>query len=478
MEVSSAQQHRGQQGGQQGSAEKASLNSPKKKVLSAKEIHEFLPAALEVEQTPASSMGQTIIWAIVLLFGIAAAWSWFGKVDIVAVASGKVIPSERVKQIQPIETGSIKAIYVEEGQYVNQGDPLVDLDNTLHQADSRRLDTELQQRQLESLRMAVFEQWLAAKEKSTESPPLNIDAVSHPQANIQRQQYLLNQQVAEIHARLQNLNNEIRRQQAEQRMADAEIAKKQRIIPVLKQRVDALDRLQQKKYGSRLQYLELQQELIEEEQDLLVQQARLNQLKASVAATRAQITTLISEQRKNNLAQKQDIDLQIASLQQELIKARQRANQQRLTAPISGHIQQLVVHTVGGVVTPAQVLMLVVPKQSQLEVEAMVLNKDIGFVEEGQAAAVKIDTFNFTKYGLIEGEIKKISEDAIQDENLGLVYSARVKLNQDKLKVENKWVRLSPGMSVTSEIKTGQRRLIEFFLSPLLRYRQESVRER
>ncbi|MEH6624926.1 MAG: HlyD family efflux transporter periplasmic adaptor subunit [Motiliproteus sp.] len=140
--------------------------------------------------------------------------------------------------------------------------------------------------------------------------------------------------------------------------------------------------------------------------------------------------------------------------------------------------QHLPVHTVVGVVTPAQILMLVVPKQSQLEVEAMILNIDIGFVEEGMAAAVKIDTFNFTKYGLIEGEIAKISEDTFQDENLGLVYSARVTLKQDKLQVENKWVRLSPGMSVTREIKTGQRRLIEYFLSPLLGYRQERERQR
>ncbi|MCW8883870.1 MAG: HlyD family type I secretion periplasmic adaptor subunit [Motiliproteus sp.] len=406
---------------QQSSGEKGPLTTPKKKVLSAKEIHEFLPAALEVEQTPASPVGRTIIWAIVVLFVIAAGWSWFGKVDIVAVATGKVIPSERVKQIQPIETGAVQAIYIEEGQYVNKGDPLIALDNTLHQADIQRLDTELQQRQLESLRMAAFERWLAANKQGTKPPILDISSANHSQSNIQRQQYLLIQQTAEIRARLQSLDNEVKRQQAEQRMTDAEIAKKQRVIPVLKQRVDALDKLQQKQYGSRLQYLELQQELIEEEQDLLVQQARLSQLAASVAATRAQITTLISEQRKNNLAQKQDTDLQVASLQQELIKARQRSDQQLLTAPIAGHIQQLAVHTVGGVVTPAQVLMLVVPEQSQLEVEAMVLNKDIGFVEEGQAAAVKIDTFNFTKYGLIEGEIKKISEDAIQDENLGIL---------------------------------------------------------
>ena len=122
--------------------------------------------------------------------------------------------------------------------------------------------------------------------------------------------------------------------------------------------------------------------------------------------------------------------------------------------------------------------MVTVPEQSEMEAEVLFLNKDIGFVHEGQKAAVKIDTFNFTKYGLIEAEILTISDDAIQDENLGLVYSARIKLHQDRLQVEDRWVKLAPGMSAVIEIKTGKRRLIEYFLSPLLRYKQESMRER
>jgi len=130
------------------------------------------------------------------------------------------------------------------------------------------------------------------------------------------------------------------------------------------------------------------------------------------------------------------------------------------------------------VVTLAQALMVIVPEQSQMEVEAKILNKDIGFVHEGQIAEVKIDTFNFTKYGLIEAEIASISDDAIQDENLGLVYNARFKLSKEQLQVDGRLVNISPGMSVTAEVKTGKRRLIEYFLSPLLRYKQESLGER
>ena len=150
----------------------------------------------------------------------------------------------------------------------------------------------------------------------------------------------------------------------------------------------------------------------------------------------------------------------------------------RLTAPVGGTVQQLAVHTVGGVVTPAQPLMVIVPRDKVLEVEAMLPNKDIGFVNPGQDAEVKVETFPFTKYGTIHGTVTQVSSDAIQDEKLGLVYSTRVKLARDTIQVESKAVRLSPGMAVTIEVKTGTRRVIEYFLSPLMQYGDESLRER
>ena len=170
--------------------------------------------------------------------------------------------------------------------------------------------------------------------------------------------------------------------------------------------------------------------------------------------------------------------LKTKSLEQEWIKARQRNSQQVLYAPIAGTVQQLAVHTIGGVVTPAQELMQIVPQDSQLEVEAFIQNKDIGFVAQRQDAEVKIDAFNFTQYGTIDASLKTISSDAVSDDMLGLVYPARVMLAAEQIKVDDKWVNLSPGMAVTVEVKIGKRRIIEFFLSPLMRYRQESIRER
>lgn len=165
-------------------------------------------------------------------------------------------------------------------------------------------------------------------------------------------------------------------------------------------------------------------------------------------------------------------------IEQELIKARARLNAHHLIAPINGIVQQLSVHTIGGVVTPAQELMVIVPDSAKLEVEAYVENKDIGFVREGQTVAIKLDAFPFTKYGALEGEIIDLSEDAISDEDKGLIYKARVSIKQSFIPVDGKRVKLGPGMAVSCEIKTGQRRVIEFFLAPLLKFKSESVRER
>ena len=475
----------------QEAADKASQNESKKSVyqrlfhrdqtVTPKEMYTFLPAAIEVEQTPASPAGRAIIWAIVILFIIACVWAYFGKVDIVAVATGKVIPSEYIKHIQPLEAGKIKAIHIKEGQYVKQGDPLITLDTTNTQADVERLNHEIQEREASIERFENLENWLSGSAGLHDAVGSNPQGVSPLHQTALRnigQQNILNQQMAELTARLNSLNSEHRKQLAEQAMVQGEITKKKRIHPVLKERVDALETLLKKDYGSKLQFLELKQELIEEEQDLIIQTARFQQLDASLDSIQNQIDSLISEARLNNLNQLQESQLQLSGLKQESIKANERNQQQLLTAPINGQVQQLAVHTIGGVVTPAQALMVIVPQDSQMEVEAMILNKDIGFVQEGQLAEVKIDTFNFTKYGLIDAEITSISDDAIQDENLGLVYTARFKLTKEQLQIEDRLVKLSPGMSVTAEVKTGKRRLIEYFLSPLLRYKQESLGER
>jgi hemolysin D len=193
---------------------------------------------------------------------------------------------------------------------------------------------------------------------------------------------------------------------------------------------------------------------------------------------RSQRTALVAETRRLALDSLNEAEQKTTTASQELIKAESRGKLMTLAAPVDGTVQQLAVHTVGGVVTPAQPLMMVVPKDNPIEVEAFVENKDIGFVNPGQEAVVKIETFPFTKYGTIEARVTHVSHDAVNDEKRGLIFPARVNLRQATIRVENKTVNLSPGMAVTVEVKTAQRRVIEYFLAPLLQYKDESLRER
>lgn len=438
------------------------------------DLNAFLPAAIEVERAPSSGVGRSIIWFIIILFTVAVFWACFGKVDIVAIAEGKVIPTESVKHIQSLETARIKAIHVKEGQTVEMGQVLIELDSQLAIAEYESLNAELKGVKTNLQRLAALSNFLSA---------LGTDAISPALTTLHPQQYTqLLQEQSEVTAQLAGFQNERVKLRAEQDMAQAEISKKQQVIPVLKERVDALDILRMKSYVSKLQFLELKQELIEAQQDLAIQKARLKKIQQSERGIDAQQALYLADKRKQTFAEQNGLRVQYEALNQRVKKAAQRLKHFILTAPVTGQVQQLVTTTIDGVVQSAQPLMQIVPSDSTLEVEAAILNKDIGFVHEGQEARVKVDTFNFTKYGLIDAQIVSISDDAIsnkeQGEHLGMVYSARVKLSQDHLLIEGREVRLSPGMSVTTEIKTGQRRLIEFFLSPLLRYQQESLRER
>lgn len=452
-----------------------SPKSQKKNVLSETDIYEFMPAAIEIEKTPASPIGRTIIYAIVLLFAIAVLWATFGKIDIVAVAQGKVVPSERVKIIQPLETAVIELIHVEEGQAVKAGDPLITLNTNITEADVRRFRQEWQGTALKRIRLTALADWFVNPDNNALKLDSNNPALT---PYLEGHRALLTQEVTELQANLRNIQQESERLMAEQQMVQAEVRKNRRLLEVLNERVAAYDQLQQRGTGSRMDYLEVKQEQIEVEQNVSVQLARINQLKASIQANESKREMMISERYKLTLQELQELTTQESTLREELLKAEQRSSNYLLKAPIDGTVQELAVTTIGGVVTPAQEIMKIVPENSGVEVEARFLNKDIGFVHPGQLAEIKVDTFNFTKYGVVDAELSDISSDAIQDEQLGLVYKARLIPSESALQVGGKLVNLAPGMTVTAEVKTGQRRVIEFFLSPLLRYKQESLGER
>ncbi len=365
---------------------------------------EFLPAVLEIQESPPSPVGRTVIFTIIAVFAVGLVWASFGHIDIIAVAQGKIIPSDRSNVIQPLETCVIKAIHVHDGQYVKQGEPLIELDTSAG-ADRERYANEHLAALTEIARLRAL---LANQNDFT--APKGADP-----------------------AFVQNQRNRLRDQLAQYR--------------ALHDQAEAYRQMYAKQYVSQMQYLDAERARADKAQEF------------SAALT--------------------DAETRAYTLSKELDKAHTRAAQQHLTAPIDGVVQQLAVFTVGGVVTPAQQLMVIAPREGSLEVEAYVENKDIGFVSEAQEAEIKVEAFPFTRYGTVPGRVVSLSRDAVPLEKTGLFYSARVSVGSPTIRIENgKEVPLTPGMTVSVEIKTGQRRLIEYFLSPLLRGVNEAARER
>ena len=387
----------------------------------------------------------------------------------------------------------VRAIHVQDGQSVKAGDVLIELDPTMSGAELGHLKSDLVTTQLEVARLRAALAGHTNPLEDFHAP----DGASPTLIEMQRQ-FLISQST-EQNAKLAEVDRQLAQKEAERATITATIAKLNATIPLLQQRVDVRKYLTDKELGSKLQYLTDLQDLVGQQQDLLVQQSRYHEADAAVAALTETRTKVQSEYRRTLFDELAKAEQKAGGLAQDVIKAEERTKLQLLTAPVDGVVQQLAVHTVGGVVTPAQALAVVVPADSHLEIEAMVSNRDIGFVHAGQEAEIKIDTFSFTRYGLLSGKVLNVSQDAItrdvpQDKNSDktpgtqtassepkgqeMNYAARVSLDRAQMQVDDKLVNLSPGMAVTVEIKTGSRRIISYLLSPVLKYKQEVLRER
>lgn len=436
--------------------------------------HEFLPAALEVQTAPPSPIGRVITWSIVILVALAIAWTCWGKMDIVVVAQGKVIPGDRVKTIQALEIGVVSTIHVREGQAVKAGEVLLALDATQTRADTERLQREQLDTDLELKRLAALAE---ADQTSVMPPHLRLVQGLDPAMMI-LQGKLLESEWRERQAKLAALDQESAGRLAERAATETQVDKFENTLPLITRRAENLKRLSEQKLAPEQQYLELEQQRIETEGDLASFRHQLAQLDATIAGLAQQRKATLSEYARDIAQRQVEAQRKRDALDKELTKSGQRTKLQQLTAPVDGVVQQLAVHTVGGVVTPAQQLMVIVPIEDELEVEAFIANKDIGFVEADQVAEVKVEAFPFTKYGTLNGTLKQVSYDAVADEKQGLLFATRVGLENAVIRVEDKLIRLTPGMAVTVEVKTGTRRVIEYFLSPLMQYVDESVRER
>jgi hemolysin D len=486
------------------SAERATakvLPLPGRTVALRQAEREFLPAALEIVETPASPLGRALGAALLVFFAIAVAWACIGRVDIIATAQGKVVPVGRIKVIQPLAAGTVTAIHVRDGDRVKAGELLVELDHTVSAAERGHVMEDLITARLDAARLTALR---AGLDDGTIAPAGFAAPADAPSSAVARTRAAMQAQADQQIAKIASLDYQIAQKVAEADETAASIAKLQDGLPWLVKTADVREKAMNLAYGNVIAHYEAQIKLSEQRHELVVQQRKVAEIAAARQALEAQRDQAKAEYAQGIFSDLSDAEQKAAQAADDLIKADKKIADETLRAPIDGMVQQLALHTIGGVVTPAQQLMVVVPGEAHLEIEAMIQNRDIGFVHEGDAVEIKIDTFNFTKYGLLHGKVLSISGDAIQQEkpatqtgsrdtggrgdasairpeepaDQGLAYSARIALDAMRMDVEGRMVDLAPGMAVTVEIKTGQRRIIEYLLSPLLRYKQESLRER
>ncbi|GAB58551.1 HlyD family type I secretion periplasmic adaptor subunit [Rheinheimera nanhaiensis] len=439
---------------------------PLAKRLSREQLS-FLPAALEIEAAPPAPYSRIILWAIMVLLVLAIAWACWGQIDITASAQGKLVPGAKVKTIQPLNAGVVQHIHVREGQKVQAGDVLLTLDGTIAEADLQRLTLQLNSVKQDIARTELLQQRLQQRQSQAD-----ITALSLPQ------QQALNSSWQEYQAKQLSVQRQIDKLDAEVATTKLNIGRIEKTLPLITEQADSVQQLLAKSLASRSQYLELELNRINQAESLTIEQAKLQQLAAAINEAKQQQQVLQAEFQRQLSDALNQYHRDASTLEQELIKAQSTNAQQQLLAPVDGTVEQLVLTTIGGVVTPAQELMRIVPKDQQLVAEAWLLNKDIGFVEVGQTAELKLESFEFTKYGVIDGEIIDISTDAVEMEGVGLVFPLKVALKQHSIKAGSKTVPLGSGMAVTVEVKTGQRRIIEFLLSPVIKAVDEGIRER
>jgi hemolysin D len=459
---------------------------------------EFLPAALEVMETPASPAGRAVAALIAVFFAGAIAWACVGRVDIIAVAPGKIVPTGRTKAVQPLEAGIVSAIDARDGDHVKAGQILVELDATIVNAERRRTAHGLLKSQLDVARLSALRAGGSIDSLGLIAPTGASDA------EVAKAKAAMVAQASEQQQKLASLDRQIAEKSAQSDEVAATIAKIQGSLPLVRDEASVREKAMKIEFGNKIAYLEAAAKLIDQENELKVEQRHAVEIVASREALERQRGQAEAEYAHKLLSDLSDAEQKVAELTQDLIKADQKIEERHLRAPVDGTVQQLMVHTIGGVVTPAQQLMLIVPADSHLEIEAMVSNDDIGFVRPGEPAEIKVDTFNFTRYGLLHGTVESVSKDAVVgDKGAGaatdgidmqksrdssnasddaqqqhLTYQARISLDRIKMQVEDRLVNLEPGMAVTVEVKTGSRRVISYLLSPLFRYQHESLTER
>jgi hemolysin D len=440
---------------------------------------EFLPGPLRLVETPPSPLPRRVLYWATALVALAAAWLVFGRLDIVAVASGKLAPRTSLKIVQPSDAGRVAEIAVSEGESVVSGQVLLRLDADVHEAETRALRQELALRVLQLRRIDAE----LADAPFTRHPADSGDAFARADAQFRANRAAYEDGLAQETAAVARIGQDLR-------AASAVLAKLERTVPIYQTMANRYSTLQAEGFVSELFALERQRDRIEKEQDQTAQEHAVESLKANLAQAQRRLAQVTSSYRQQLHTERSQATSQRVRLEEELAKQLYRAASVELRAPQAGVIKDLATHTLGTVVSPGTVLLTLVPAGEELQADVMVRNLDVGFVHVGQPARVKVATYPFQKYGILDGAVVHVSPDANEApagrrdapesdaQPAANGYRARVALSAQSLRFESRTLPLTSGMQVEAEIRLGERTLLEYILAPVHKAWHDAARER
>ncbi len=435
---------------------------------------EFLPALLQLQEEAPSPLPRTVLWLILALVGALAAWAILGKLDVVAVAEGRLVPGSQLRIVQPAEGGVMHALLVKEGERVRAGQVLARMDVRAAEADAATIRYEISLRQLQLRRIA----------SELSDAPLVPQAGDAPRQFAQVEA----QREARVHAHQANLAEQrsvIARARREMQAAMETRTKLAASLPVLLEQEQAIDRLAREGYAGRLMLAQRSRERLEAEQDLRAQEHRVEGARAVIDQGDRRIAQIGAVYRAQLQGERVESEAQLARLVQELEKLSHRQRLAELRAPADGVVKDLATQTPGAVLAPGTVLMTLVPEGEALVAEVWLANQDAGFVSAGQNAKLKFASFPFQRYGMLDARVARVSADSTERAGdaaraAGGAYAYRAQLEPLAQELRLGAVRhpLRPGMQLTAEIKLAERTVIEYLLSPVQKVAAEAGRER
>ena len=435
---------------------------------------DFAPEIVKAQERPPSPLPRAFLFLLLGLFGAMVVWAFFGRLDMVAVAQGKLVPQSFLKIVQPAESGIVREILVSEGESVRAGQILVRMDTRLSQADLRTLEAELVRRNLQLRRIDAELAGTALARRTNDSA--DQFARVEAQRKARRQAYLdaLGAEQAILVKTRQDLQGAV---EVEQKL--------ERTLPIYRAQANAWDKLATEGFAGKLMALDRQRGYVEAEQDLAAQKPAVKGLKATISQAEKRIAQIESGYRQQLHQERADAQVAYARLQQDWEKQRHRHSLLELRAPEAGVVKDLATHTPGTVVAPGTILLTLVPKDEPLLAEVWVANLDAGFVQAMQKVRVKLVAYPFQKYGMLDGAVRQVSADAQEKADVNgarnfhdAAYRTLITLDREYLENGERRLRLVPGMLVNAEIHLGTRSVFEYLLSPIQKVAHEAGRER